>query len=174
MKIFKYQILSISTIRFPAASLLVVFSFFCLSRVKAQQFFSYAQYMNNLAPLNSAYSLLDNNGSINALVRKQWVGVPGAPATFVFNANLPLEPIGASSGLIAMDDQLAVEHLTEINAYFAKSVRLTESNYLAVSLNAGIRRYVANYSSLDANDPVFSENLDETKPNLGFGLLLYS
>jgi type IX secretion system PorP/SprF family membrane protein len=175
MKIFKYQILQIRIIGLPAFSfLLLAFSFFSPCGAQAQQFFTYSQYMNNLTPLNPAYSLLDNNGSINALVRKQWVGIPGAPTTFVFNANLPLESIGASSGLIAMDDQFAVEHLTEINAYFAKSVRLTASDYLAVSLNAGIRRYVANYSNLDPGDPAFNDNLDETKPNLGFGVLLYS
>src|ERR1700722_7221099 len=123
MKTFKYKMRGVRVIGIPTFSfLLSAFSFFTPSRVKAQQFFSYSQHMNNLTPLNPAYSLLDNNGSINALVRKQWVGIPGAPTTFVFNANLPLESVGASSGLIAMDDQFAVEHLTEINAYFAKSV----------------------------------------------------
>src|SRR5471030_1579833 len=118
MKKFKYKILRVRILRLPAFGfLLLAFSLFSLQGVKAQQFFSYSQYMNNLTPLNSAYSMLDNNGSINALVRKQWVGIPGAPTTYIFNANLPLEPIGAATGLVAMDDQFAVEHLTEINAY---------------------------------------------------------
>jgi type IX secretion system PorP/SprF family membrane protein len=175
MKTFRYKILPTRIIKFPAFSFLfLAFSFFSLSRVKAQQFFSYSQYMNNLTPLNPAYSVLDNNGSINALVRKQWLGIPGAPTTRIFNANLPLEPIGASMGLVAMDDQFAVEHLTEVNAYFAKSVRLTKNDYLAVSMDAGLRRYMANYSSLDPNDPQFRDNVIETKPNLGFGVMLYS
>src|SRR5471030_1870392 len=155
MKTFKYQLIQASGSRFFAPGFLL--SAFCFllfaSGASAQQFFSYSQYMNNLTPLNPAYSLLDNNGSINALVRKQWVGIPGAPTTYIFNANLPLESIGASAGLIAMDDQFAVEHLTEINAYFAKSVRLTENDYLSVSINAGLMRYMANYSSLDPSDP---------------------
>jgi len=145
-----------------------------VSPVKAQQSFSYSQYMNNLVPLNSAYSLLDNNGSVNAVVRKQWSGITGAPTTFIFNGNMPVESLGASAGLIVMDDKLAVEHLTEINGYFAKSVQLFENNFLGVSINAGIRTYMADYSNLDPNDPVFKNNVTETKPTIGFAVMLYS
>jgi len=141
---------------------------------KAQQFFSYSQYMNNLTPLNSAYSLIDKNGSLNALVRKQWTGIEGAPSTFIFNGNLPIESINGAAGLIVMNDQFAVEHLTEINGFFAKGIQLSQNQFLGVSINAGIRRYVANYSSLDATDPQFRNDVRENKPNIGFGIMYYS
>jgi type IX secretion system PorP/SprF family membrane protein len=141
---------------------------------KAQQFFSYSQYMNNLTPLNSAYSLINKNGSLNALVRKQWTGIEGAPSTFIFNGNLPIESINSSAGLIVMNDQFAVEHLTEINGFFAKGIQLSQNQFLGVSINAGIRRYVANYSSLDATDPQFRNDVRENKPNIGFGIMYYS
>lgn len=141
---------------------------------KAQQFFSYSQYMNNLTPLNSAYSLIDKSGSINALVRKQWTGIEGSPSTFIFNGNLPIESINSAAGLIVMNDQFAVEHLTEINGFFAKGIQISQNQFLGVSLNAGIRRYVANYSSLDATDPQFRNDVRENKPNIGFGIMYYS
>lgn len=142
--------------------------------VEAQQFFSYSQYMNNLTPLNSAYSLIDKSGSLNALLRKQWTGIEGSPSTFIFNGNLPIESINGAAGLIVMNDQFAVEHLTEINGFFAKGIQLANNQFLGVSINAGIRRYVANYSSLDAIDPQFRNDVRENKPNIGFGVLYYS
>ncbi len=142
--------------------------------VKAQDFFNYIQSTNNLTPLNSAYSLTDNTGSVNALIRKQLLGVPGSPSTFIFNASVPVPGIRAATGVIAMDDEAAVEHLTELNLFFAKSVRLTEDKFLGVSMNAGIRKYLANYSSLDANDPQFTTDVRQSQPNLGFGVMLYT
>ncbi len=165
---FKY-IKHIST----AASLLVL-SILTGQQVKAQQFFSYSQYMNNLTPLNSAYSLIDKNGTLSALLRKQWTGIEGAPSTFIFNGSLPIESINGAAGIIVMNDQFAVEHLTEINAFFAKGIQLAENQFLGVSLNAGLRRYVANYSSLDQFDPQFRNDVRENKPNIGFGVLYYS
>jgi len=145
------------------------------NKLKAQQFFSYSQYMNNLTPLNSAYSLLDKNASLSALLRKQWNGIDeGSPTTFIFNGNMPIESINGAAGLIVLNDQFFVEHLTEINAFFAKGIQLGEKHFLGVSINAGLRRYVANYSSLDANDPVFRNDVRENKPNIGFGVMLYS
>ncbi|MFD1258989.1 PorP/SprF family type IX secretion system membrane protein [Mucilaginibacter terrae] len=151
--------------------LLIIFG---VQHVEAQQFFSYSQYMNNLTPLNSAYSLIDKNGTLNALLRKQWTGIEGSPSTFIFNGNLPIESINGAAGLIVMNDQFAVEHLTEINGFFAKGIQLGNNQFLGVSLNAGIRRYVANYSSLDAVDPQFRNDVRENKPNIGFGILYYS
>lgn len=50
-----------------------------------------------------------------------------------------------------------------------------DQTFLAVSANAGIRSYKANYLSIATNnDPLFGNNISETKPNIGFGILLYS
>lgn len=146
-----------------------------LTAAKAQQLFTYTQYMNNLTPVNHTYSLLDNNGNVSAMYRKQWMGIDGSPSTFLFSSAFPLENIKSAAGITVMDDQFAVEHQTEVNAYFAKSVQLAENNYLAVSLDAGIRRYTANYSSVGPDDPTFLNNdVRETRPNLGFGVMYYS
>jgi len=52
------------------------------------QSFSFTQYMDNLTPINPAYSLLDQANSINTMARKQWVGIDGAPTTFLINGKL--------------------------------------------------------------------------------------
>nr|WP_294943272.1 PorP/SprF family type IX secretion system membrane protein [uncultured Mucilaginibacter sp.] len=145
------------------------------SRVAAQQnTFSYNQYADNLTPVNPAYSLLDKAGNVNILGRRQFVGLDGAPTSLLMSLSVPLESIGASAGLFLVNDKFAVENQTEVNAFFAKSIQLANSAYLSVSLNAGIRSYLANYSTLDPNDPVFSQDVRETKPNIGFGIMFYS
>ncbi|MDB5008645.1 MAG: hypothetical protein JWP45_3038 [Mucilaginibacter sp.] len=129
--------------------------------------------MDNLTPLNPAYSLIDNTGSINTLARKQWVGISGAPTTYIINGNIPFQSINAAAGLVVLSDQFAIEHQTEVNAYFAKGIQLGQNQFLAVSLNAGIRNYTANYSSLDPSDPAFANDVRQTKPNVGFGVMFY-
>ncbi len=137
--------------------------------------FSYTQYMNNLTPINSAYSLIDQAGSVTGVIRKQFTGINGAPSTYLVDASILLPDMGASTGFIVQNDQIAIEKQTEASFFFAKSIQLDDQNFLAVSANAGIRSYKANYLSIDDNnDPLFDSNISETKANLGFGLLLYS
>ncbi len=136
--------------------------------------FSYTQYADNLTPLNPAYSLLDKAGSLNTMARKQFVGINGAPTSLLINANFPIASINGSAGLIVLNDQIAVERQTEVNAYFAKAIQLGENDYLAVSLNAGLKNYVANYSSLADSDPEFANDIRQTKPNIGFGVMYFT
>ncbi|PLW88972.1 MAG: hypothetical protein C0154_13890 [Mucilaginibacter sp.] len=148
----------------------------CGGRLLAQQqqIFSYSQYADNLIPVNPAYSLVDKAGSINLMGKKQFVGIDGAPTSLMFSGSLPIESIGSSAGIFVLNDQVAIEKQLEVNAFFAKSIQLSANDYLAVSLNAGIRNYNANYSSLDAYDPQFRDDVRETSPNLGFGIMFYS
>lgn len=142
--------------------------------VAAQQAFSYTQYMSNLTPLNPAYSLIEEDGSVNMLVRKQWASVDGAPTSYIFNANMPIQPIGASAGLIALSDKIGVENQTQFNAFFAKSIRLAENQFLGVSLLAGVRRFTADYTQLDPGDPLATTDIRETKMTTGVGVMYYS
>lgn len=148
--------------------------FLITGMAKAQQPFTYTQYMDNTTPLNPAYAMIQKGGSINTMVRKQWIGVDGAPTTYLVNGNLPIESINASAGLIASNDLIGVERLTEVNAFFAKGIKLSDKNNLAVAINAGFRNYVANYSQIDDTDPNFSTDIREVKPNVGFGVLYYT
>jgi type IX secretion system PorP/SprF family membrane protein len=147
---------------------------FAAIAANAQQPFVYNQYMDNLTPINPAYSLLQKGGSINTLVHKQWVGIQGAPTTYLVNGSIPIESINATAGLMASNDVVAIEHLNEVNLFFAKGIRLSEKGALAVSINAGFRNYVARYSEVDSSDPTFANDVRETKPNVGFGVMYYS
>jgi len=147
----------------------------CLSgRASAQQQFSYTQYADNLTPINPAWSLTRPRGEVNMLGRKQWVGIDGAPSTYMLNGFVPLNSIGATVGAFLMKDKVAIEDLSEFNAFFAKSIALDENLYLAVSLNGGFRKYDAAYSALDPNDPVVqNSDIHETEANMGASVMTY-
>jgi len=157
-----------------------VLCFFILVFLGAQpllgqnQTFSYIQFMDNLTPINPNYSLMDNMGSVNIIANKELVGISGGPSTYLFNANLPIHSIGSSVGLTILNEQLAIEKVTEINSFFAKSIRLSNKQFLALSLNAGIKNYVSNTTSLDPTDPSFKQDIRQTSPNIGFGIMVYS
>jgi type IX secretion system PorP/SprF family membrane protein len=161
----RYKYLSITA---PATLLLL------LNTASAQQQAVYTQFMDNLTPLNSAAALLDPVSSVSTLVREQYVGIQGAPNTFILNGNMPLESINGAVGLVINNDNFAVEHQFLVNVYFSKGIQLTEKNYLSVSLDAGVRNYVADYAGLAPGDPVFTDDIHETMPNIGFGVMLYS
>jgi len=161
MKFFKSAILTIALI-------LMV----CISR--AQQSSSFNQYHDNQIPFNTAYSLLDKAGSVNLNSRKQWAGIEGAPYTFQLNGSLPLEKINGAAGLSLTYDKFNIEKLTEVSAFFAKSVQLSDGNFLAASVSAGFRNYIASYSEVDPHDISFRNDIRETVGTAGLGILLYS
>src|ERR1700744_407676 len=141
--------------------------------VNAQQsLIKYTQFADNLTPFNQAYSVLDKAGSVSSLVSRQFVEIQnGAPTALMVNANVPFESINSSGGLVIKDNSEGPETLTEINAFFAKSVQLTADQFLAVSLNAGARKYV--FQDPDPTDPEF-QDVRQTSPNVGFGIMLYT
>jgi type IX secretion system PorP/SprF family membrane protein len=162
--------------RIPVSIISLLLLLITVYNANAQQAqpFAYTQYMDNLVLVNPAYSLLDQAGSVYTLASKQLIGINGGPTTFLANANVPIESITSAAGFSLLSDELAIEHEIEANLYFAKGIQLGENDYLGVSLNAGLRNYVANYSSLDPNDPTFKNDVRQTKPNVGFGVMYYT
>ncbi len=131
--------------------------------------------MINPLPFNSAFSLIDNDSRADLMVRKQWAGVSGAPTTQFVDGYLPIEKSNGAAGLIFENDQIGVESLTQLNGFYGQTVQLGKQHFLAMSLNLGLRNYAANYSSLYSTaDPLLTQDLKQTKPNIGFGLLYFS
>jgi type IX secretion system PorP/SprF family membrane protein len=92
----------------------------------------------------------------------------------MFNTAIPLEQMNGATGVTVLNDQFAVERVTEANAFLAKGIQLGNENFLGVSLTAGIRQYVANYSTLATTDPSFRNDVRQTRPNVGFSVMLYA
>ena len=145
-----------------------------LQHARAQQSYSYTQYINNPLPLNPAYSLINGQRSLDALTHNQWTGIDGAPRTLFFNGSIPLSQINGSVGLVLIQDKVTVESQTNISAFVAKAVHLSEANYLGVSISAGLRSFKGDYEQLSSTDAVFRNNVSQTTATAGISLMLYN
>ena len=156
--------------------LFLFFQLFCLAAL-AQQKAMYTQYMFNGLAVNPAYSSIDEALSITALSRHQWVGFEGAPNTQTLAVHSPIKESNTSVGFMLMRDQIG-EVITE-NGFFlslAQRVQLSDETYLALGVDAGLSKFVANYSRISgeaATDPVFNDQ-NELRGNFGFGVMLFS
>lgn len=141
--------------------------------LQAQQPLTYTQHGQIQTAINPAASLLQQDGAVSIIGRRQWVGMDGAPTVFWGSGHIGLQAIDATAGINVRHESMAVEKLTEASAFFAKSVRISEYEYLGLSLNAGVGYLEGNYSGLDPIDPTVRDDISETDALVGFGIVLY-
>ena len=139
----------------------------------AQHPMTYTQHGQVRTVLNPAASLMRPGGEASVIGRRQWVGMDGAPTVFWGSGHMGFQNIGATAGINIRHESLAIEKLTEASAFFAKGIRISESEYVGVSLNAGVAYHDGRFSQLDPNDPAFREDIMETDALIGFGVMLY-
>lgn len=151
-------------------------SLFYIDETAAQQDPQYTQYMYNMNVVNPAYAGLNEGLAINLLYRNQWSSLDGSPVTFTLNTHAPIsEKVGLGVSLIR--DELGP--VTETNAYadFSYTIDVSSTFQLALGLKAGATFHDIGLVGLelqDPGDPFFSENINQTTPNIGTGALLYS
>ncbi|WP_353128053.1 PorP/SprF family type IX secretion system membrane protein [Parapedobacter pyrenivorans] len=146
----------------------------CISAATyAQQPLTHTQHGQLRTVVNPAASLMSQKGEVSVIGRRQWVGMDGAPTVFWGSGHVGFESFGATAGVNIRHESLAVEKLTEASAFFAKSVRISETEYVGLSLNAGVSYLDGRFSQLDPMDPAFREDVRETDALVGFGVLLY-
>ncbi|MFC3196675.1 PorP/SprF family type IX secretion system membrane protein [Parapedobacter deserti] len=138
-----------------------------------QQPLTHTQHGQLRTVVNPAASLMQMGGEVSVIGRRQWVGMDGAPTVFWGSGHTGFERFGATAGLNLRHEGLAVEKLTEASAFFAKRVRISETEYVGVSLNAGLSYMDGRFSQLDPMDPAFREDVRETDALIGFGVVLY-
>ena len=141
--------------------------------VNAQQPLTHTQHGQLRTVINPAASLMSQEGEVSVVGRRQWVGMEGAPTAFWGSGHMGFERFGATAGLSIRHERMAVEKLTEASAFFAKSVRISETEYVGLSLNAGMSYMDGRFSQLDPMDPAFREDVRETDALVGFGVMLY-
>ena len=138
-----------------------------------QQPLTYTQHGQLHTALNPAASLMHLDGEVSFLGRRQWVGMEGAPTVYWGSGHVGFQRMGATAGLNIRHESLAVEKLTEASVFFAKGVRVSEREYIGLSLNAGFSYMDGRFSQLDPQDPAFREDVKETDALVGFGVMLY-
>ncbi len=155
--------------------ILIIFTVLVGFKMSAQQDPQYTQYMYNKSTINPAYAGSSGNLSFGLLYRNQWTGLSGAPRTFTLFGNAPInEKIGLGVSMVA--DQIGPVKETNANVDFSYTLQLAGTQRLAFGLKVGATFHNIGLANLDVdpNDPLYSENVNETNPNLGMGLYYYT
>lgn len=147
------------------------------SQVRAQQDKMFSQYMFNMMALNPAYAGSRDVLSMSALYRNQWAGLPGAPQTATFTADMPLNNERVGIGLQLYGDKAGVIQETGAFASYAFRIKVGEKSTLALGLQAGASSYQANLTEVKTSpdgqiDPAFASNISKILPNFGTGIYL--
>lgn len=161
--------------------LILVFICLCSSFFGyGQQQAMYTQYMFNGLAINPAYASVDENLSVTALSRMQWVGFKGAPKTQTLSIHTPIKTSNTFVGALLINDQIG-EVLKETGGYFSVSQRVAvgDESFLSVGITGGASSFRSSYSDNypyspeSVNDPVFVD-ANSIRGNFGFGVMLFS
>tara|TARA_B100000809_G_scaffold150447_1_gene147956 strand:+ start:1294 stop:2214 length:921 start_codon:yes stop_codon:yes gene_type:complete len=144
----------------------------------AQQDAMFTQYMFNEVTINPAYAGSHDVVSMTGLVRKQWVGMDGAPSTQSFNVHTPLRNNKIGLGLSIVNDKIAVSNNLTINAAGSYRIDLGKSTHLQFGLQAGITNHKTDLGRLKVEDDselVFAQGtVSKILPNIGGGLYFFT
>jgi type IX secretion system PorP/SprF family membrane protein len=145
------------------------------SRVLAQQDPLYSQYITNPFILNPAYAGLTNNLNMAVNYRNQWSGMEGGPKTINANGHISLSNNKMGAGMMLVSDQIGGNTITEVLGSYSYRIQLTSDKILSFGLQGGFANYKIDNSKVtpyDKTDPNFQGTYSETKPSIGFGLIL--
>jgi type IX secretion system PorP/SprF family membrane protein len=158
--------------------LIIGISMSVASLLFSQQDAMFTQYMFNEVTINPAYAGSHEVMSMTGLVRRQWVGIDGAPSTQSFNIHTPLRNNKIGVGLSIVNDKVAVTNNLNIHAAGSYRLDLSETTHLQLGLQLGITNHQTDLGNLNVEDEteqVFSEgSVSEVLPNFGGGLYLFS
>lgn len=138
----------------------------------------YSQYMFNMLPLNPAYAGSQEDLSVTALYRKQWLDMDGAPSTQTLSAHTPVKKKNIALGFTAIHDKIGVTGKTGFYGAYAYRVRFKNKSTLSLGLQGGVSQAVNHFSRLrtkQPNDPhMNADRVLYTAPGVGAGVFWYS
>ena len=156
----------------------IIFSFFAITMLHAQQDAQYTNYMYNTMNINPAYAGSRGNLSVFGLHRTQWVGLDGAPTTNTFAIHSPIRESNVGVGLSFMNDVIGPSDESTISADFSYTINTSDTYKLAFGLRATAHLLNVDFSKLhiyNQGDALAQYNIDNRfSPNFGAGAYWYS
>jgi type IX secretion system PorP/SprF family membrane protein len=131
------------------------------------------QYILNPLTINPAFA--GNRGALNValFLRKQWVGIAGAPETMTLSADAPMFDDKIGLGFIIVSDKIGVTKETKFTANYAYKLEVGNGGSLSFGLGAGLMTTNTAWSDLVVLDPGDEFYLIDSRlfvvPNFSFG-----
>ena len=104
----------------------------------AQQTPQYSLYMFNRFELNPAYAGLDDALSLTGVLRRQWVGLEGAPATQLGAAHLPVYLTNGGFGVQFSNESLGPNSTTLLTGAYNFQLPIGRSAILSLGIGGGL------------------------------------
>lgn len=118
----------------------------------AQQAPQYSLYMLNPYSLNPAFAGLENTLVMNAVYRKQWTNLKGAPETQHVNASMPVYVLRGGVGLKLENDGIGAHRSTQAMLSYNYQIEWGRNTLLALGVGAGYLQYALDGTKLRAPD----------------------
>ena len=156
--------------------ILIIFAFFAVATVKAQQLPLYSNYIFTPYVFNPAMSGMNGVTEIAIINRRQWTGVQGAPNTTAIMANGDLAEQKFGWSAYAYNDKTDIVSRSAIYGSYAYHIKFSEKNSISLGLSAGYMNNSIDQSGInvdDANDPLLYAGLsDGSTFDINFGVAL--
>ncbi|MBK1440013.1 PorP/SprF family type IX secretion system membrane protein [Parapedobacter sp. ISTM3] len=155
----------------------------CQHTVLAQQTPQFPEYNYNPFLINPAYAGMAPGSVASASHSRYTRDIEGAPKTSALSIHTPLARGKMGWGAAIMDDKVGVTSATSaVLAYSYKIFfdlkpsrpywEVYDENVFSFAMTAGVRRIHENLLELGIeDDPLFADNLSETIPVIGAGIL---
>jgi len=133
-----------------------------VEEVKAQQEQSFTHFMFQQTLFNPAVNGNQPNIQLNGLMRQQWVGLSGAPETFLVNIHAPISFLKGGVGGTIINDQIGAFKSTGLKLAYAYRKDFWQGE-LSLGLSLGLINKAINYSYFNVqNDPLLQGPDDES------------
>lgn len=150
--------------------------------VIAQQQVQFSQYVFNGLTVNPAYAGYRGETYLNAIYRKQWVSLPGAPVTFGVSVDGLFNNRNDNHGwgVQLMSDNMGPSKTTFFYGNYAFRIQLDDADTkrLCVGIGLGATQYAIDGSALqfvDENDNTIPvARLTRIVPDANFGIYYYT
>lgn len=138
--------------------LLLVFT----GKIYAQQEQSFAHFMFQPVVFNPAVVGNESNIQLNSLIRQQWVGLKGAPETYVFNIHAPISFLAGGVGATIIKDQIGPFNSTGLKIAYSYGIDFWQGN-LKFGLSAGLINKSIDYGYFNVqDDPILAGSESES------------
>ena len=148
----------------------------CSSLLYSQSRLLVSQYMYNGLVLNPAYAGSQQQFSMAALYRNQWLNLDGAPVYQMLSAHTPVLSNHAGVGALFSSEEIGIHREYGALLALVYKVRL-ELGYLSMGVSGSYSFKESNYTELsvfDEEDPYLGLENDNSAPNFGVGVYFYN
>ncbi|MDP4588698.1 MAG: type IX secretion system membrane protein PorP/SprF [Flavobacteriales bacterium] len=148
-----------------------------VSSAFAQQEIQHTQFMWDQSSINPAYVGFKESLSGNLFMRRQWLGLEGAPSTENFTVHSPLANRQLGAGLLVWHDQIGISERLAIRAQGAYNLELSKG-YLRFGLSAQLSNWSVQWTNTNpdqaGDESIPQADLSDNAFNLGFGAFYHT